>query len=74
MAREMKLCLSAFVPENGKIKYLAECLCRILRVGVEKYCKKRADGESRPLLKYIREYYSARKNIYIFPLQSLTRM
>ena len=35
MARGMKLCLSIFVRENGKIKYL-ECMCRVLRVGLDK--------------------------------------
>ena len=52
MTRRMKLCLRTFVQKNGRIKYL-ECMCLVLRVGVDKCCKGRADRESRPLLNYI---------------------
>ena len=49
MARGMKLYLNTFVQENDGIKYL-ECMYRVLRAGVDKCCKGRADRESRPLL------------------------
>ena len=50
MTRRMKLCLRTFVQKNGRIKYL-ECMCLVLRVGVDKCCKGRADRESRPFVK-----------------------
>ena len=45
MERGMKLCLSTFVRENGRTKYLG-CMCRVLRVSLDKCCKARADRES----------------------------